>query len=611
MSHNINTVLYKNAPHPSLFKVSDGLERLFAQEKSLEEGFFHLKAAFTKAISGDWVKDVSAIEVSINKLFNLCRHYIESCQSENTQVDFWNHARHDLRACVGCIKGYAELLLEEQGDVAQAASPLKTLMSQSVVLLDIIDSIRLENQNVEENTPRQEQEEYASCFVGSFVARGTILIIDDDPTKRSLIVRRLEDGGHKVIEAEGGVEGLRIIEKYEIDLILLDILMPGMSGHEVLAQLKGNAATQYIPVLVISHLSNEDNAIQCIRAGAEDYLIAPVNPTLLQARINACLIKKNLADLEKKQTQELLVAQERLEAALESIDVGFAILDKNSRFVMKNSAFEDLYLPLKNKNFTKITYEEFLSKTYEDGCYLKEKRGVLIGAFQPDPFPNWLEERLYHFNKADGSPIEERLSDERWIEIVHKPIESGGVATLHKDITVQKHRENATLYRADHDNLTGLANRAFFERVLNMLCSQTSGHHALIFIDLDGFKRVNDTLGHAFGDFLLTSVAQKLKAVFRDEDMVGRLGGDEFCVLVHDVNNINFIEKLAKRCLDAVGTYVEKDGIRANFGMSMGIALYPTDAQNGDDLLVCADSAMYQAKRSGKGTYIFYENLEN
>lgn len=611
MSQNSTPFLYEIAPPPCLFKAADGLSKLLHQEKSLEENFNHLKNLFLQTISGEWVKDLSAIEVSIKKLFNLSRHYVASYQDENTQVDFWNHARHDLRACVGCVKGYSELLLEEQGDAPEIANALKKLMSQSVSLLDIIDTIRFEAQNVAEIVPQEEHEEYASCFVGSFVARGTILIIDDDPTKRSLIVRRLEDGGHKVIEAEGGAEGLKIVENYDIDLILLDILMPGMNGHEVLAQLKSNMKTQYIPVLVISHLSNEDNAIQCIRAGAEDYLIAPVNPTLLQARVNACLIKKNLADLEKKQTQELVVAQKRLEAALQSINVGFAILDKTDHFVMKNSAFEGLYPSLGNKNCTRITYEDFLRKSYEEGRYLKEKRGVLLEVFQGDPFPDWLEERLYHFKKADGTPIEEHLSDDRWLEVIHKSIDGGGVATLHKDITDQKHRENVTLHRADHDALTGLANRAFFERVLNVVCSQPKETHALIFIDLDGFKKVNDTLGHAFGDFLLMSVAEKLKAVFREEDMVGRLGGDEFCILLQNVRNKVFLEKLAKRCLEVVGTYVEKDGVRANFGMSMGIALYPTDAGNAHDLLVCADSAMYHAKKSGKGMYIFYEDLKN
>lgn len=601
MSRPEPKTVFQEAPHLSLKAASLALEELLSQEKDIRESFAFVEELFPAPRSPLCEKDLKAIAVSIDKLFDLAVKLRVDVSQEDPSENDWSVARHDLRANVGCIKGYGEIFVEEGLTDPKAIATMGLLVEKAKALLGIVERVRMDSYGVQESAAL---EEYPSCFIGATSTRGVILIIDDDEEKRRLIVRRLQDAGHETIEAQSGREGLDILKKQKIDLILLDILMPGMSGHEVLRVLKSNLQTMHIPVLVISSLQDEGSAIQCIRAGADDFLSSPVNPTLLQARVSACLLKKQLGDTEKQQAEELLATQKRLEAALESIDVGFAIFDRHERLSMVNQSFRVLY-PCAQEVSHIFSYEYFLTLNYNQGLYEPERRGVSSGE---DLFLHWLKDRLDHFRRADGEPLQERLSDQRWVEIVHNPIPMGGTATVHKDITFQKRREESVLHRANHDALTGLMNRAYFERSLDELCAEEE-EFSLLYADLDGFKAVNDTLGHAFGDYLLTTVARKLKSVFREEDLIARLGGDEFCVLLPRMHAKDFLKNVANRCLESIGDHVEKNGVRAHFGVSLGIASFPFDARDGKTLIECADTAMYHAKKSGKGHFVFFGDL--
>lgn len=602
-------LLYETAPHAFLKGALSSLDKILQIEPMVRDQFRAVRHAFSEQQDQNTEKDLMAIEVSLKKLFSHTRELRTLCWQDDPKASFWAEARHDLRAAVGCVKGYSELIREDVIEQETLASSLEKLVAHAVLILELVDEVRLISQEVHE--PISIDEEYPSCFVGSFATHGRILIVDDDPSKRTLLARRLVDNGHTYIEASSGAEGLALLKREQVDLILLDILMPGMSGHEVLVQLKMNPVTRAIPVLVISSLQDESSVIQCIRAGAEDYLAAPVNPTLLQARVHACLLKKRLADSEKEQAKELERTQKRLEAALHSIDVGFAIFDNDGYLVMMNQGFSFLYPVIKSFNTTHFKYESLLRENFNNGRYLLEKRGKEIASHsQEKNFDQWLEARMQHFHQADGKPLDEHLSDNRWVEIVHTPVMSGGVVTIHKDVTQQKKRENANLYKANHDALTGLVNRAFFDRLLDETSAdarQTGVPFSLFFIDLDNFKTVNDTLGHDVGDELLIHVANKLRTCFREEDIVARIGGDEFCVILQEVVTEDELSAVAKRCAEQVGTELVVDAKAARFGLSIGIASFPKDAETAKDLLHVADLAMYTAKKSGKSGFAFYE----
>ncbi len=180
-----------------------------------------------------------------------------------------------------------------------------------------------------------------------------------------------------------------------------------------------------------------------------------------------------------------------------------------------------------------------------------------------------------------------------------------------QDISVIKSAEKKIFNMAYFDELTGLANRSHFHQHLDEQIKQAKRNNtrlAVLYIDLDGFKEINDTLGHDRGDEYLTVIAGKLKSLLRDTDFVARLGGDEFCIIMEDIDEGIDANIIAERCLALSEEYIFLDNQKFHPGMSIGIAIYPEDGLQGTALLKAADTAMYSAKRDGKHAYIFYNS---
>ncbi|WP_438390494.1 putative bifunctional diguanylate cyclase/phosphodiesterase [Caballeronia sp. DA-9] len=198
-----------------------------------------------------------------------------------------------------------------------------------------------------------------------------------------------------------------------------------------------------------------------------------------------------------------------------------------------------------------------------------------------------------------------------WWSITGKPVfeKDGafkGYRGVGSDVTAAEESRLQIAHMASHDSLTGLPNRAFFRDALTSAYRSSSGQFALLWADLDGFKSVNDTLGHPTGDALLIAVATRLRACVRSEDIVARLGGDEFAILLHDVNRCE-ADELAKRVIDSISAPYHVNEMRLSIGVSLGLSLAPSDAKKPDDLLKNADLALYKAKTEGRGTWRFYE----
>jgi two-component system CheB/CheR fusion protein len=176
------------------------------------------------------------------------------------------------------------------------------------------------------------------------------------------------------------------------------------------------------------------------------------------------------------------------------------------------------------------------------------------------------------------------------------------------DITQQWDKEQLVQHMALHDSLTGLPNRSLLmERVSQLIAmsERETRHIALMFLDLDGFKEVNDTWGHAFGDLVLKTVATRLLGLIRPSDTVARLGGDEFVILLDDPENRNSVVSVASRVIEYVNVPISLAGMTANVGASVGIAFFIGDLTSSGDLIKKADDAMYAAKAAGKNTYRF------
>ncbi len=202
-----------------------------------------------------------------------------------------------------------------------------------------------------------------------------------------------------------------------------------------------------------------------------------------------------------------------------------------------------------------------------------------------------------------------------WYNIALKEKDGGLVVlSIVRDITDYKEVEKKLIYMATHDTLTGLLNRASFFNRLNIELSYTSriGKRLTVMIlDIDWFKKVNDLLGHNIGDKLLQAVARRIKKVLRKTDIIARMGGDEFMILLPDIERKEDAEEVAKKILESVREIFIIDNYKLSTTVSIGIAFYPEHGEDEERLMLSADKAMYEAKRSGRNRYVVYNPGEN
>jgi adenylate cyclase len=238
--------------------------------------------------------------------------------------------RHDLRTPINAVKGYGEMIVEDATDAGHDSivSDLRKLLDAANGMLARIDSLVVftgQGMSVTPEASFDDASRVIEAIRGSERAdplsdiSGRILVVDDNESNRDLLARRLARDGHAVETASGGAVALALLKDREFDLILLDILMPDMSGYQVLGELKGSALTREIPVIMISALDEVDSIVRCIEAGAVDYMPKPFEPALLRARIRACLENKLLRDRERAMIEEIRKAKEKNEALLLSI----------------------------------------------------------------------------------------------------------------------------------------------------------------------------------------------------------------------------------------------------------------------------------------------------
>jgi diguanylate cyclase (GGDEF)-like protein len=288
----------------------------------------------------------------------------------------------------------------------------------------------------------------------------------------------------------------------------------------------------------------------------------------------------------------------RLDAALRNMSQGLCMFDSEARLIVANERYAEMY-GLKPEQIRPGTpFRKIV-----------EAR-IALGAYSGPSPESYISERLAAVRERHASTKIQTLSDGRVLAVVHQPLADGGWLATHEDITAQRRYEAKIAHMAHHDALTDLPNRALLHEQLEQVAAalrQGDRSGAVLMLDLDRFKEVNDTLGHGIGDVLLKSVAERLRRCIREGDTVARLGGDEFAILQNGTDPAREAEALAKRIIEEISAPYVLGGHQVSVGTSIGIALAPGDGTDPDELLKAADLALYRSKTAGRGTFHFFE----
>src|SRR5882672_4816507 len=337
-----------------------------------------------------------------------------------------------------------------------------------------------------------------------------LLVVDDISDNRAILTRRFQRRGFEVVEADSGFAAIELINRESFDLVLLDVMMPGIDGIETLKRIRSQQSASTLPVIMVTAKSESNNIVDALELGANDYVTKPVDFAVALARVNTQISRK-------RAEQQVAMANEELRKANE--DLERRVQERTSRLVEANQR-------------------------------------------------------------------------------------------LKVEIADREESQARSQYLAHHDSLTGLGNRLLFKEQLEEALKDVSiASHplAVLFLDLDGFKAVNDTLGHSIGDLLLKSVAAKLRDILPRTDRIARLGGDEFAILQISAAQPGSSIALAEKIIEVVGQPNSIDGHDVTVGASVGIAVARPGDMNTENFLKSADLAMYSAKSDGRGTYRMFD----
>ncbi len=300
---------------------------------------------------------------------------------------------------------------------------------------------------------------------------------------------------------------------------------------------------------------------------------------------------------ERLDTARALAAQnERFDAALTNLPHGLCMFDESKNLILCNPSYARLYaLP------------PDLVRPGTPLSRILDYRACARNA--PADMSTYLDVIIEATENGEFDSRRVALQDGRTMQITHQPMASGGYVAVHEDVTATIRAEAEIRYLAAHDALTGLPNRTSLREKLGQALARVRRKEklAVLCLDLDEFKIVNDTLGHPIGDLLLKAVTERFTRCVRDTDTVARLGGDEFVILQVGLDKPEDASLLARRLVEAVNTPFSLDGHQVNVGVSIGIAFCPNDGAVADEVLKKADIALYRAKTDGRNTFRFFE----
>jgi diguanylate cyclase (GGDEF)-like protein/PAS domain S-box-containing protein len=417
-----------------------------------------------------------------------------------------------------------------------------------------------------------------------------ILLVNDDPSALFALRTVLSDLEVDIVSAASGEQALLRLLKQDFCVILMDVQMAGLDGFETARLVRSRPRSRDTPIVFLtSHRASDLDRTLGYEVGASDYVFMPVPPEVLKAKVQVYI------DGAKSR---LLARQSEVEGAR----IERLILDHTGDYVALLDASGALL-------YTSPSYRAEFGTAIQAGARYIEIVHVddreRVRALLDHPPPGESHWRLQY--RVLGRSERHFESD---ANLIRSP--TGAVAQLvlvSRDITERKEMEAYVLHQSFHDSLTGLPNRLLLLDRLSQATAQRERLHAqvaVLFMDLDHFKEINDSLGHAAGDRLLQVVSERLVASVREGDTVARVGGDEFVVMLVELHQLADAALVAEKIISTVSAACQIESSELHVTPSIGVAIFPGDGGDPDTLLRNADTAMYHAKRDCGVHYCFF-----
>lgn len=433
-----------------------------------------------------------------------------------------------------------------------------------------------------------------------------ILVVDDRLENLLAMDRLLKPLGAEVHKVDSGEKALSEVLAHRFAVILLDVQMPGMDGFETATLLHSNKQTANIPIIFVTAINKDHNYVaKGYESGAVDYLPKPIVPEILLGKVKVFLqLEQQRLELEQV-TRELRWISRKNKLLLDCAGEGIVGLDKEGNITFINPTGCELLGGA----------EAFFLNRHISQFLFIEAPGATV-------MQQWFDSDIYRDCLGNGKRLKQSSG---LVNVLHGqfPAEMNiaailnarnvvqGAVLVFQDITERKQLEDQLLKMAKYDSLTGLANRTLFHEFLQSSMDRSDRYQrstAVMFLDLDHFKQINDQLGHDAGDLLLASVANRLTGCIRKVDLVARLGGDEFAVVLDDAKSQDDVCTVAQKILNVLSEPHDLGSTVRKVGSSIGIAFYPGNAQDADELVKAADGAMYMAKKQGRNGFRFYDD---
>ncbi len=421
--------------------------------------------------------------------------------------------------------------------------------------------------------------------------RDTILIVDDDSITRKTLRAVLSKNGYRVVDADSGAAALEMFSNVKPDLVLLDVVMPGMDGFEVCAQIRSQPEYQTLPILMLTGLDDVGSIDNAFDVGATDFITKPINWALLGQRLRYAFRTRDMYVALKKQKQQLVHAQKIAK-------LGYWELSRATMSIRYSHEVEQILGEGVRSQEGNI--DGFLSLLVED-----EREALRADIIEAMELGVTLSTEVRLNINPDGGTV---------VHLHGEPIRADngdvvGIGGVLQDVTERRRDEAIIEYQANYDNLTSMPNRRFFLELLKQHIAEATTHERLIglmFLGIDRMDVVVDSLGHRAGDQLIMSVADRLQPHGDERYTLGRFGGDVFAICLSDVHHTDEVSKLATELRNRARGVHDIVGQELYPTVSIGMAIFPFPVDGAEELMKCADAALSMARKKGGDQCQYY-----